>query len=276
MIFKAIIKKRISYIFMNKKIKHALILLFFIFPSGSVIAGSLTAIVPAYFYPTATGSDWDKIGVGLDAGAKIVTIMNPENGPGFVYDPNYGAAVNKLRGKGGKVIGYVPTTFGVRPLSEVKNDIDLYVSRYGIDGIFLDETFNDGTITTLLYYQELYFYIKNLNSNYLVVGNVGTDATSLYLWWPVLDVLITYEGFSWDYYSDPVPSWRTIFTSDHFGMIVHSLVATPSELYLNQITDIARTRNTNYVYVTDKELSSNPFNQLPSFWWEFMYDIIFR
>ena len=261
---------------MNKKIKYALMLLCFIFPTGSVIGGSLTAIVPAYFYPTATGSDWDNIAVGLDAGAKIITIMNPDSGPGFAYDPNYAAAVKKLRDKGGKVIGYVPTTYATRPLSEVKNDIDVYMDRYDIDGIFFDETSNNGTLNTLNYYQELYHYIKDTDPDCLVVGNVGTDGTSLYLWWPVVDVLITYEGFSWDYYSDPVPSWRTVFSSDHFGMIVHSLVATPSELYLNQITDIARTRNTNYVYVTDKELSSNPFNRLPSFWWQFMYDIIFR
>jgi len=274
MIFKEIIKG--CFIPMNKKIKYALMLFFFMFPSGSVISASLTAIVPAYFYPTATGSDWDKIAVGLDAGAKIVTIMNPENGPGFIYDPNYATAVKKLREKGGKVIGYVPTTFGTRPLLEVKHDIDTYREYYDIDGIFFDETFNDGTVTTLQYYQELYYYIKNIKPDDLVVGNLGTDATSNYLWWPVLDVLITYEGFSWDYYPDPVPSWRTLFSSDHFGMIVHSLVATPSKLYLNQITDIARTRNTDYVYVTDKELVNNPFNQLPSFWWEFMYDIIFR
>ncbi|WP_269537104.1 spherulation-specific family 4 protein [Cerasicoccus fimbriatus] len=239
-------------------------------------AGPLSVIVPAYFYPSASGSDWDLIGVGLDAGADIVTIMNPASGPGTSYDVNYENAVDNLRLKGGLVIGYVPTTYSARPVAQVKADIDQYVAWYDIDGIFLDETLGDGSLATLQYYSEIYHYIKSNYPGFLVVGNAGNDATDLYLWWPVVDVLVTFEGYSWDYYPDSVPSWRWTFSEDCFAMIVHSMVATPSEYYVNEISDMARNRNTRYVYITDETYASNPFDQLPSFWWELMYDVIYR
>lgn len=240
------------------------------------MGGPLTAIVPAYFHPSAGGSDWDKIAIGLDSGADIITVMNPASGPGANVDTNYVNAVNNLVSKGGEVIGYVPTTYGVRPINDVKADIDKYLNWYDIDGIFLDETSGTGTLAVLQYYSEIYHYIKDINPDLLVVGNSGNDATSLYLWWPVVDVLVTYEGFSWNYYPDSVPTWRTSFQSDRFAMIVHTLIATPGEFYMNEITDIARSRNTKYVYVTDSTFAANPFDELPTFWWEFMYDIIYR
>ena len=58
----------------------------------------------------------------------ITAIMNPCNGPGNSLDANYVAAVNAFRAAGGRVIGYVYSSYGSRPLAQVTADIDKYDS----------------------------------------------------------------------------------------------------------------------------------------------------
>ena len=51
----------------------------------------------------------------------------------------YRAAVRTAQRAGARVLGYVHTTYGVRPAAGVVADVDRYTSWYGVDGIFLDE-----------------------------------------------------------------------------------------------------------------------------------------
>src|SRR6266478_3074055 len=117
-----------------------------------VCAAPMGIIVPAYFYP---GSLWSS----MDWAARrvpLVAILNPNSGPGATQDPLYVAAVNSLRAAGGKVIGYVSTSYTTRVTNAVKTDIDLYFSFYAVDGIFLDELTNDSDTNHLNYYVGLY------------------------------------------------------------------------------------------------------------------------
>ena len=77
--------------------------------SSQAQADPVTALVPAYFYPTwwlPTGSPWDQLNAAA-ATIPIEAIMNPSSGPGPAFNPDYGVAVAALQAAGGKVIGYV-------------------------------------------------------------------------------------------------------------------------------------------------------------------------
>jgi Spherulation-specific family 4 len=157
--------------------------------TGQADAGTVTALVPAYFYP---GSNWDM----LDQAAGIIpveAIMNPASGPGSSVDPNYVTAVNNLQSAGGKVLGYVPTTFGTRSLAAVESDINFYVNNYHVNGIFLDEV-SASQSGDHAYYAALYQYIKSLSSNLSVVDNTGIPFPPVDTFVDVADTLVTFEG----------------------------------------------------------------------------------
>src|SRR3954470_25031458 len=91
-------------------------------------AGEVTALVPAYFYPTWwVGSPWDQLNAAA-ARIPLEAIMNPASGPGGAPNSAYQYAVGQLQAAGGKVIGYVPTGYGARPAADVLADVALYVT----------------------------------------------------------------------------------------------------------------------------------------------------
>ena len=99
-----------------------------------VCAAPMGIVVPAYFYP---GSLWTSMNSAAGR-VLLVAIMNPNSGPGAAQNPDYVAAVNAMRASGGKVIGYVSTSYATRGTNAVLTDIDRYFSWYAVDGIFLD------------------------------------------------------------------------------------------------------------------------------------------
>src|SRR5262249_43940990 len=133
---------------------------------------STTVLVPAYVYPAGAGrAVWDQ----LAASARSITlevILNPGSGPGRARDPNYVAAVDRLRVAGGRVLGYVHTSYAKRPLAAVEQDIRTYLQFYQVDGFFIDEMAN--TVQDLGYYEAIYRSIKRSNPGFKVVGNPGT------------------------------------------------------------------------------------------------------
>ncbi len=221
---------------------------------------ALTAIVPAYFYPTA-GSPWNDLNTAASR-IPVTAIMNPGSGPGNIQDSNYVNAVNNLRTAGGKVIGYVSTSWGARSSVDVKADIDKYVNWYNLDGIFFDEMTNTGTTPTLNHYQDLYDYVKAINPAWEVMGNPGTSTTETYLTRPVADSLLVFESFATNYPGYTPSSWNFNHDPSTIGHLVHT---TANEADMLSYLDLAVQRNAGQVYVTDDVLN-NPWDTLPSFW----------
>jgi hypothetical protein len=159
-----------------------LLLPWFLFFTEQATAGELELLVPAYGNPgdsTGTGKImWDTlISTVQNANTNnsplhFNIIFNPDSGPGMSTDPNYYNPMNpsvgnqlvNLRNAGGShvtVYGYVKTSGGGRPLSEIMGDIDKYQMLYPnlVDGIFLDEMSNQ--LSMVAYYHDIYVYIKN-------------------------------------------------------------------------------------------------------------------
>lgn len=224
----------------------------------SMEASATEILVPAYFYPSSDPSlsYWDEITVAAGR-VGITAIMNPASGPGGSANSDYMAAVNAFRGEGGRVVGYVHTSYGARASADVLAEIANYASFYNIDGIFLDEMSNQAG--DLAYYQSLYTSIKSSNPAYRVFGNPGTHTPESYL--SAADVLVTFENQSgYDAYTPD--AWTAGYTADHFA---HLLYNVNSEADMLASVALASSRNIGYLYVTNDSLS-NPWDTLPSYW----------
>ena len=220
-------------------------------------AAPMGIIVPAYFYP---GPLWD--GMNFAAGrVPLIAIMNPNSGPDTTQNPDYVAAVNGLRTVGGRVIGYVSTTYATQSTNTVKVEIDRYFSFYSVDGIFLDEMTNDASTNHLNYYAGLYQYIQSKGTNLLVVGNPGINTQEAYLTRPVADVLVTFEVDT-GYPDLVVDGWVTNHLARRFCHLPYNV---PNAAAMTTYVNLAAARNVGWIYVTG-DSGANPWDTLPTYW----------
>lgn len=228
--------------------------------SASPAPADIGLLIPAYFYPVP-GSPWSL----LDAAAPrvpLTAIANPASGPGTSVDPSYTAVINSLRASGGKVVGYVYSSYAARPLGLVLAEIDTWDLFYPLNGIFVDEMSNAGDAATLDYYAAIYAHVKGINANWMVIGNPGTQTLESYLTRPAADVLIVVENTPaiYDHY---VPSpWNATVPADRLCHLVHTQL---SAAQMKAELALARTRNAGWVYLTD-DVMINPWDTLATYW----------
>ncbi len=249
------------------------------FAGNLVQADQVTALVPAYFYPTwwdVDGSPWDDLNAAA-ARIPIEAIMNPDSGPGTAVNSDYVVAVDQLHAAGGKVIGYVYTGYGSVSADEIIADVQNYMSWYDVDGIFLDAMGNqDGDLD----YGGLYATIKDLASeagvNLHVVGNPGIPFQSVESLIPAADTLVIFEGpfqnadptaASFQLYPNQgpyagLPLWFLNYDSSQLANLVYD-ISTPLEVFGSLIKAVVY--NAGYVYLMDGQLP-NPYGALPSYW----------
>ncbi len=90
--------------------------------------------VPAYFGP------WERAHwAQLLTNRPRVVVINPDTGPGSRIHSGYRSLISQMLRGGTTVLGYVPTTFGQRPIDECRADADRYLASYGTSGVFFDE-----------------------------------------------------------------------------------------------------------------------------------------
>ncbi|HVT34895.1 MAG TPA: spherulation-specific family 4 protein [Nevskiaceae bacterium] len=218
-------------------------------------------LVPAYFYPNATGINyWMQLPA---AGAVPLTaILNPNNGPGSSTDPQYTAALAQVHAAGGRVTGYVHTQYGARAAATVQGEVDQYAALYNVDGIFVDEMSSQSA--DVPYYAALYAYIKNRNAAWNVVGNPGTNTVEDYLK-PATrgaDTLVIYEDKAAHLAAFAPAAWTANYSADHFAAIIHTQ---PDANAMRAELGAASLANVGWVYITDDVLP-NPYDTLPSYW----------
>jgi hypothetical protein len=207
---------------------------------------------PAYFYP---GPLWQQ----LDAGAPQVRIavMNPASGPGSGPDANYAAAVAAAQQQKVKVLGYVHTSYGQRPLATVEAEVDDYRTWYNVTDIFFDEASND--CTQLPYYKALHAYVKGKQAGAVVAINPGTATAECYM--SVADDVVTFEGDDATYLNNFTSAvWTAKYSPGRFWHLVYD---TPTTIGMQSVLALSRARGAGLVYVTPDALP-NPWDTLPS------------
>jgi hypothetical protein len=233
--------------------------------SGQACA-SLTALVPAYFYPGTGGTQgytngWDQ----LDASAgsiPIQAIVNPDSGPGPAVDPNYTKVVNNFVAAGGQPIGYVYTNYGFRSLSDVENDVVKWLTFYPkITGFFIDQMSTDPAFAPT-YYHSLYSFIKSQGPSLTVVANPGTNTSEAYASNKTADKLVVFEGTEASYLSYSPASWMSKYSARLFADIVYD---TPTVKDMQHVLTLSVQNRSGSAYVTDNNFP-NPYNRMPSYW----------
>lgn len=181
-------------------------------------------LVPMYVYPANihTNPAYNRL-IELKRRHETLpfwVIVNPASGPGQQVDANYTKAIDRLRGAGCVVLGYVATSYGKKPAVEVRREIDGWLERYPrIQGIFFDEMVYEDNDAAAQYQAALNRYAHEIGC-WPTVGNPGTDTPGRYFY-SAADVIIVHEGDKWpteerlkgDYfggYSDYPPFTRAI------------------------------------------------------------------
>jgi hypothetical protein len=206
--------------------------------------------IPLYNYPDST---WTTIAQAAKANPNvpILTIINPNNGPGSSSDPTYLAGVQNLQSSGVTVLGYVATgyaTSSYSSTSNVESQISQYQTWYNADGIFFDEMSNTRGYES--YYSTLNSYVKSNGMTY-TMGNPGTSVPTSYI--GVLDNLIIYESSGY-----PSLSFITYagYPESDFGLIAFGVSYSSS--FVTGAAPLV-----SYMYI-DNLSGSNPYSTLSS------------
>jgi len=230
-----------------------LAVVFVVLAAAANVARAQRMAVPAYFYPGLFWTQLDQAqpGVGL-------AVMNPGSGPGTAPDPNYLSAVQSAHAAGIRVVGYVYTSYGSRPLSSVEADINAYYSWYpSLDGIFLDEASTD--CANEPYYAALNSYVKGKSGTSVTILNPGTQTNQCYA--PAADILLTFEGSDSQYVNSySAPSWVANYPASHFWHVIYGTSTTSA---MSAAVRLSKARHAGYVYVTPATLP-NPYDVLPT------------
>jgi hypothetical protein len=203
--------------------------------------------IPLYVDPGSSPAAWSQV----NAAAPVVALLvaNPASGPGSAAANQYTNAIRVAHGSGQSIVGYVHTSWGMRPIADVRTEVDSWYSFYpAIDGIFYDEASTDPT-TIPTYYQPIHDYVKAKNGQRIVVINPGTLVGEAFM--QAADIVMTFEDTFANYTSNypPNPAWIQKYPPWRFWHLV--LSATTLTDMQSAISN-ARGRNVGYVYVTDQ------------------------
>lgn len=184
----------------------------------------------------------------MESAAPTVSLLvaNPNSGPGAAVDASYTKAIADAHAAGQTVVGYVHTSYGARPIADVKTDIDQWYAFYpAIDGIFSDETSTDAA-KVAPYFAPLYAYVKNKSGKRVVVINPGTPPDESYM--TASDVVMSFEDTYANYLSATPPAWVAKYPRERFWHAVLSA----SQTDMTNAVALARQRHAGLVFITDQ------------------------
>lgn len=196
---------------------------------------------------------WNRVIAGAPAVA--MTVLNPNSGPGAYFDTKFQERTIAAQTLGITVVGYVTTSYAERTESEVLDEVDLYVTRYGVDGFYLDEVPN--ACADQPYYQSLFDTIKERYPTATVVLDPGTSVPECYI--RAADILVTFQDTAAAYETFTPAAWVRNYAPERFWHLVYG--ATDIDT-MNHVFDLAERRHVGFMYVTPDGLP-NPWDTLP-------------
>ncbi|MFD5639430.1 spherulation-specific family 4 protein, partial [Streptomyces sp. NPDC127077] len=143
-------------------------------------------------------------GAALAAAAPRVSgvVHTPARAPGPPPPGGGGGGPARLRAADVRVLGYVDTAYGRRPLADVRGELARHRDWFATDGVFLDQV--AATEGEFGYYRRLATEVRAPDGGTLVL-NHGTAPHPSYA--RIADVLVTFEGTWATYRRRPPPPW---------------------------------------------------------------------
>lgn len=223
-------------------------------PDATASRGSCSQLViPAYFYSSAT---WAQAADSKPPPQNIILDISGM-GAGNAPDAHFQPIIRQVRARGIKILGYISTVDGHRPIAQVKAEVRNYRAWYGVTSIFLDRV--SGAEPQANYYRQLVSYIHRFSAGTSVWLNPGQYPDQNYM--AIGDVVMVFEGTYDQYLSLSVPGWADRYPPSRFA---HTIYAVPGS-DLSRILKLATSRRAGHVYVTDGT-GSNPYDGLPGYW----------
>ncbi len=236
-------------------------------------AGQTGILIPFYVYPNNPYSDATCTRLlGLirqyRGRVPVIVILNPGSGPGSVMDGNYRAFIKLIQAAGGKVAGYVSTSYSAtidpsRTEEAVKADVDTWLTLYSdtlIDTIFFDEqSYDPGTnnenVDLYKRYTD-YCHARNLAP---VIANPGTNQREEWFATRTADIIVVAETGAWPSESDMLGAYVGGHI-DYKTSLRAALVYGQSSVTSANIRTLAK--YVQWIYATDDALSPNPWDSL--------------
>lgn len=162
---------------------------------------TLSCYIPLYIYPNwwvGPVYQWTPVinAIANNPTLQFYVVLNINNGPGATLNTDYVQGISNLVAAGVagnlKILGYVFTSYGARPIADVKQDIDQWKNLYNpsIAGILLDEM---ASLTgSEAYYTDITNYAKTTVGMSQVWGNPGNPTIQSYI--NTVDTTIIFEG----------------------------------------------------------------------------------
>jgi hypothetical protein len=227
-------------------------------------------LIPLYLYPANihTNAVYNRL-IDLKKShprVPVWVILNPASGPGMQPDANYTKAIDRLRGAGVMVLGYVSTEYGKRSMSAMLADLDTWRKFYPrVHGAFFDEMpYKD--VPAASQRQRQLRDAATARGFWPTVANPGAATPERFFAEEVADVIMVHEGGEYpteaslkgDYfggYADYPPWTRSV--------LVHTRPQFESESFARLKTHVR------WVYVTDDVFrdaaKDNPWDSLSAY-----------
>jgi hypothetical protein len=183
--------------------------------------GPLGLLVPAYIDPSVNMSAWNVLATTATR-VPLLAIMNPSNGPGRRLDAYYLAAAQAVAQSGGRVLGYVYTSYGKRSLSAVQADVNRYFSWYPVAGIFFDEMASTATSRNLNYYGKLATYVRSKRAGAMIVANPGVAFDRAFAENRTADVFVDAEDPADEVLSSAQAAWTQNYPPSMFAELAYA------------------------------------------------------
>jgi hypothetical protein len=217
---------------------------------ASSVARTLLA-VPAYVHPSVDPDVWIRL---AEAAADLrFVIVNVDSGPGQDVDPAYPGVVERLRAAGARMVGYVDTDYGRVGVADIAAQARLWVTRYGVRGVFLDQVAAD--FAHLEYYAACALAARAAGAQFVVM-NPGTNCHPAYA--EIANVTVTFEGTWQDYLHYRPTAAIKALPAQRFCHLVHEV---PTGRLAGGAA-MPRGRHAGSALFTDGA-GSNPWDRLP-------------
>jgi hypothetical protein len=222
-------------------------------PAAAPSGPTTGTIIPLYTSPS--DPSWSAVAAAKAAhpAVPVLAVVNPSNGPGGAAASDYAAGISKLTAAGVKVIGYVHTLWGSRPVAELQAEMGQWKSWYpSVSGIFFDEMANQPGQET--YYAGLTSFAKSHGFDF-TIGNPGSDSSASYV--GTEDVILIYENSG-------VPSvaalggWHASYPRTNFGVIPYAVGSLDTSFIQSAKPYVG------YIYLQSDNLP-NPWDTVPSY-----------